>query len=92
MLSNVPRRLLDSLTIKDLEDLLELKKKNTQLSDLLKERDRLRLELRRIEDSIEALERVSAQDALDRADEGPEPGGPSFLAGRRKKKDRKSVV
>ena len=85
MQSNVPRKLLESLTIKDLEDLLELKKKNTQLSDLLKERDRLRLELRRVEDSIEAMERVSAQDALQRADEEPQGGGPSFLAGRRKK-------
>lgn len=85
MQSNVSRKLLESLTIKDLEDLLELKKKNTQLSDLLKERDRLRLELRRVEDSIEAVERVSAQDALERAEEGLQAGGPSFLAGRRKK-------
>ena len=62
MLSNIPRRVLDSLTIRDLETLLELKKKDTRLADLLRDRDRLRLELRRIEDSIEALERLDEAD------------------------------
>ena len=56
MLSNAPRKVIDSLTVKDLEELLELKRKNTQLSDLLKERERLRLELRHVEDSIETVE------------------------------------
>jgi hypothetical protein len=83
MLSNLPQKVLDSLTIKELEELLELKKKNTQLSDLLRERDRLRLELRRIEDSIESLERLNAQQAQ-KASENPQ-NSPSFLTGRRKK-------
>ena len=83
MLSNLPKKWLDSLTIKDLEELLELKKKNTQLADLLRDRDRLRLELRRVEDSIDSLERLNAQEA-ERSAEASEPG-PSFLAGRRKK-------
>ncbi|HVR75209.1 MAG TPA: hypothetical protein VMT52_12790 [Planctomycetota bacterium] len=72
------------MSIKDLEELLELKKKNTQLVDLLRDRDRLRLELRRIEDSIEALERLSAQEAEKGhgADDAP---GPNFLARKRKR-------
>ena len=85
MVANLPRKLLDSLSVKDLEDLLELKKTNTQLSDLLKERDRLRLELRRIEDSIEAFEKLSREEAIGReAVEAAHPTA-SFLAGRRKK-------
>lgn len=75
--------MLESLTVRDLEDLLEQKKKNTQLADLLRERERLRLELRKIEDSIETLERLNAQEAQ-RAEETAE-SGPSFLSGRRKK-------
>ena len=63
MLSNIPRRMLDSLTIKDLETLLELKKKDTRLQDLLRDHDRLRLELRRVEDSIEALERLDGAES-----------------------------
>ena len=50
-----------SARMKELEDLLVLKRKNTQLTDLLKERDRLRLELKRVEDTIEATERLSRQ-------------------------------
>jgi len=38
------------LTLRDLEDLIELKRKNNALSELMRERDRLRLELKRIED------------------------------------------
>lgn len=83
MISNVPRKMLDSLSIRELEELLELKKKNTQLADLLRTRDCLRLELRRIEDSIESFERLSKQEA-ERSGETAEPG-PSFLIGRRRK-------
>ncbi len=83
MLSNLPQKWLDSLTIKDLEEILELKKKNTQLSDLLRDRDRLRLELRRIEDAIDAFEKLSAQEAQ-RAVDVPEAAH-SFLAGKRKR-------
>jgi hypothetical protein len=57
MLSKIPERFLESLTVRDLEELLERKKKNSQLRDLLRERDRLRLEIRRIDDQIEAIER-----------------------------------
>ncbi|MBI4602228.1 MAG: hypothetical protein HY721_09735 [Planctomycetes bacterium] len=85
MLANIPRKLIDSLTVKDLEELLELKKKNTQLADLLRERDRLRLELRRIEDSIAALERLNAQSAVEKEERATPDNAPSFLAGRRKK-------
>ncbi len=47
MLARVPKSLLEDLTVRDLEHLLELKKKETGLADLLRDRDRLRLELRR---------------------------------------------
>lgn len=84
MLSHLPKKWIDSLTIKDLEDLLDLKKRNVQLSDLLRERERLRLELRRIEDSIESVERLSQAEQAQRTAEAPEPQN-SFLSGRRKK-------
>ena len=83
MLSKAPRKIIDSLTVKDLEELLELKRKNTQLSDLLKERERLRLELRHIEDSIETIERLNVQET--QREEDSEKQLPSFLSGRRKK-------
>lgn len=83
MLSNAPRKVIDSLTVKDLEELLELKRKNTQLSDLLKERERLRLELRHVEDSIETVERLNVQET--QREEESEKNLPSFLSGRKKK-------
>jgi hypothetical protein len=83
MISNLPRRLLESLSVKELEELLELKKKNTQLADLLRERDHLRLELRRIEDQVATLERLSYQEAQKEAQD--QEGSQSFLAGKRKK-------
>ena len=90
MIGNVPRKLLESLSVKDLEELLALKRKNTHLADLLKERDRLRLELRRIEDSIEALERLSRESSEEDATSQEEAtasrlAGSGFLSGRRKK-------
>jgi len=83
MLPHVPRKLLESLTIRELEEILELKKRNTDLGDLLKERDRLRLELRHVEDSIETIERLSREEAKREA-ETAKPGT-SFLAGRKKR-------
>jgi hypothetical protein len=78
--------MLESLTVKELEDLLVLKRKNTQLTDLLKERDRLRLELKRVEDTIEATERLSRQEAVEQQQEaGSRTSGMSFLTRRRKK-------
>jgi len=85
MISNSPRNLLESLTVKELEELLALKRKNTQIGDLLKERDRLRLELRRIEDSIESLERLSRQEVTEKLGEEERTGGVSFLAGKRRR-------
>jgi len=100
MLAKIPQKYFEQLTVRELEDLLERKRKNPQLADLLKERERLRLELRRLEDSIEAH---------DRPDRPPQNGGhghdsdsdrvfpapdsvaeregpkPSFLAGKRKR-------
>ena len=57
MVSKVPREYLESLTVRELEDLLERKKLSRPLADLLKERERLRLELRRLENEIEQIER-----------------------------------
>lgn len=86
MLSKIPQRLIDSLTLRDLEDLMELKKKNNAISELMRERDRLRLELKRIEDSIEAIERLNLKEAESRQKEEEEKGvRASFLAGKRKK-------
>lgn len=84
MVSLVPRSLLDSLTVRELEDLLDLKRRNTQVADLLRERDRLRLELRRVEDSIETLERLQSQEGH-RAEAESAERVPNFLAGKRRK-------
>jgi hypothetical protein len=85
MISNISRNVLESLTVKELEELLAMKRNNVQLADLLRERDRLRLELRRIEDSIEALERLHQHDVAERSE--TETGLPrtNFLRGRRRR-------
>ena len=57
MFSKIPQKYVENLTIRDLEDLIELKKRNGSLADLIRDRDRLRLELKRIEDTIDRLER-----------------------------------
>ncbi len=86
MLSKIPQKVIDSLTVRDLEDLIELKRKNNAVSDLMRERDRLRLELKRIEDSIEAMERLSMREAESRQKDEEEKGArSSFLLGRKKK-------
>ncbi len=85
MLAKVPRNLLEGLTVRELEQLLELKKTETGLGELLRARDRLRLELRRVEDSIEALERAKRDVKSDNGG-GDHPDQPrSFLAGKRKR-------
>lgn len=86
MVSNLSQKLLESLTLRELEDLIELKRRNNAISDLLRDRDRLRLELKRVEDSIETHERLArreaeAQEALQQADDVKA----SFLAGRKRK-------
>jgi uncharacterized protein YdcH (DUF465 family) len=87
MLAKTPQKYFESLTVRELEDLLELKKKNQTLADLLKERDRLRLELRRIEDSIESLERLEIQkkEEAEREQADGQENGPNFLSGKRKR-------
>jgi hypothetical protein len=85
MLAKVPRSLLEDLTVRDLEHLLELKKKETGLAELLRERDRLRLELRRVEDSIEAMERANLEERGNNGGHGVVDQPRSFLAGKRKK-------
>ncbi len=85
MLAKVPRSLLEDLTVRDLEHLLELKKKETGLAELLRERDRLRLELRRVEDSIEAMERANLEERGNNGNHGGPEQPRSFLAGKRKK-------
>ncbi len=86
MLSKIPQKIIDSLTLRDLEDLIELKRKNNAISDLLRERDRLRLELKRIEDSIETLERLSQKEAEARQKEEEEKTAKSsFLVGKKKR-------
>ena len=52
--------------MKDLENLIEVKRKNNALSELMRDRDRLRLKMKRIEDSIETLERLSLKEAESR--------------------------
>lgn len=85
MKSNVPRSLLESLTLKDIEELLALKRQNTQLADLLRERERLRLELRRIEDSIETYERLSSRESSAEPSDAETRSKATFLGGRRRK-------
>ncbi len=86
MLAKVPKSLLEDLTVRDLENLLELKKQGTGLAELLRERDRMRLELRRVEDSIEAMERANLEvkNNNNSAQDGSSQPR-SFLAGKRKK-------
>ena len=50
MLSRVNEKKVEELTVRELEELLEQKKGNVTIAELLKERDRLRLEIRRIDD------------------------------------------
>ena len=63
--------------------LLELKKKDSRLEELLKDRDRLRLELRRIEDQIEALERIQQGEREEDRQQSLEKH--SFLSGKKRR-------
>jgi hypothetical protein len=86
MQSKISLKLIETLTIRDLEDLIEVKRKNNAITDLVRDRDRLRLELKRVEDSIETLERMTIREAETRQKAEEESAEkPSFLAGRRKK-------
>lgn len=58
MLSKIPQSYLEQLTVREIEEILEHKRKNRALAELLRERDRLRLELRHVEDEIEAVEKA----------------------------------
>jgi hypothetical protein len=88
MVSKIPQKYIDGLTIRDLEDLIEYKKRNGAISDLVRDRDRLRLEIKRIEDAIERLERIEIkkhEEEQEREDRESRNGGGSFLAGKKKK-------
>ena len=85
MLAKVPKSVLEGLTVRELEHLLELKKTETGLGELLRERDRMRLELRRVEDSIEALERANQNLKSGNGGEDYSDQPRSFLAGKRKR-------
>jgi len=100
MLSRVNEKKLDELTVRELEDLLQQKKSNVTIAELMKERDRMRLELRRIDDQIELIEssgesggwEVRSETSQSGQSLGSLPGrsvaeegaGHSFLAGKRK--------
>ena len=99
MLSRIKEKKIEELTVRELEELLHQKKSNKTIAALLKERDLLRLELRRLEDQIEVIERSGESGQEAQADSsqrddpfgsgsrrgGVEEGdGRSFLAGKRK--------
>ncbi len=56
MLSKIPPEYLRLLTVSDLETLLEAKRQDEELRDLMDERDRLRRELERVEERIREIE------------------------------------
>ncbi len=87
MFSKIPQKYIDVLTIRDLEDIIEIKKRNGALADLIRERDRLRLDLKRVEDAIERLERVEITRKTEdrKAEEVEESQRRSFLTGKRRK-------
>ena len=68
MQSKLNEGFFDQLSVRELEELLERKKQNVKIADLLHERDRLRAELRRIEEVIESIERA---DGVGRSSGGP---------------------
>ena len=87
MFSKIPQKYIDTLTIRDLEDIIEVKKRNGSVNELARERDRLRLELKRVEDAIERLERIDIdREAKSRErDDGNGHNRPTFLSGKKKK-------
>lgn len=84
MFSKIPQKYVDSLTLRDLEDLIEYKKRNGALTDLVRDRDRLRLELKRVDDTIERIERNEIKNA-DQAASSEDGRASSFLIGKKKK-------
>ena len=57
MFSKVTEKNIQDLTVRELEELLERKKGNETIAELIRQRDHLRLELQRIEDQIELIVR-----------------------------------
>ncbi len=57
MFSKVTEKNIQDLTVRELEELLERKKGNETIAELIRQRDHLRLELQRVEDQIELIER-----------------------------------
>ena len=60
MFSKVTEKNIQDLTVRELEELLERKKGNETIAELIRQRDHLRLELQRVEDQIELIERSGA--------------------------------
>ncbi len=85
MFSKIPQKYVDSLTLRDLEDLIEYKKRNGALVELVRDRDRLRLELKRVDDTIERIERHEIKNADQAASSEDGRGSSSFLTGKKKK-------
>ena len=87
MFSKIPQKYIDTLTIRDLEDIIEIKKRNGSVTELSRDRDRLRLELKRVEDAIERLERIDIEREAKTREESDGNGDnrPTFLGGKRKK-------
>jgi len=56
MLSKIPQEYLKFLSVKDLETLLDLKRRDEELQELMERRDRLARELEAVEERIQAIE------------------------------------
>ena len=99
MFSNVTEKNIQDLTVRELEELLERKKGNETIAELIRQRDHLRRELRQVEDQIELIERSGKSGGVEGlsvpAQQGDSYGGSyapgvdqtaghSFLAGKRK--------
>ncbi|MBN1419125.1 MAG: hypothetical protein JXP34_10135 [Planctomycetes bacterium] len=56
MLSKIPSEYIDLLSVRDLEELLEKKRRDGRLRDLMQERDRLQREMDRVNEEIQSIE------------------------------------
>lgn len=56
MLSKIPKEYIELLSVRDLEELLERKKRDHRLRDLMQRRERLQRELARVEEEIHEIE------------------------------------
>lgn len=56
MLSKIPAEYIDLLSVRDLEELLERKRRDARLRDLMEQRDRLQRELEKVDEEIQGIE------------------------------------